>query len=162
MKISLLAIGFFFVCGVVLLTGCQGQTDQLQSNNKLLASQDHSFATVSLNNHNYRFEVVNTPTSTTQGLSGRDQIGSDGLLFIFPRFDFQQFWMKEMKFDLDFVWLANLKIVDLTANVPHPASVTERLPIYSPKVQVNEVLELPAGTISKWQLTTGDTFVLSK
>ncbi|MEN8253284.1 MAG: DUF192 domain-containing protein [Patescibacteria group bacterium] len=111
-------------------------------------------------------EVVNTPESITQGLSGREGIdihstGStkggqagqiDGMLFIFPQRHIPKFWMKDMKFDLDFVWIDNGLVVDLTESVsmPEPGMKLQDLPTYSPKSQVNMVLELPGGAINQY------------
>ena len=104
-------------------------------------------------------EIVNTPASIAQGLSGRDEIGADGMLFIFDKTDKHTFWMKEMKFNLDFVWIRDNKVVDLTKDVPAPAPNTPvtKLLTYSAKEPVDSVLELDAGKIEKLGIDIGDT-----
>ncbi len=141
-----------------LLAACSKPIKNTNSHEQLLSVKDHSFVTMQVNDVPRKFEVVNSPQSTTQGLSGRSEIGSDGLLFIFPKTGFVRFWMKEMTFDLDLIWLHDLKVVDITPFVPQPTSPTESLPLYSSKNPMNEVLEVPAGTVQKWQLKIGDTF----
>ena|SRR5476651_830019 len=149
---SLIVFGCIF-----FLAGCIRQPSALQQ------LPDHSFTTLKLGSRQLKVEVVNTAASTEQGLSDRDQIGSDGMLFVFPQKSLQRFWMSKMKFDLDFIWLDDLKVVDLTKNVPHPQqSGDNNLPIYAPKAPVNQVLEVPAGSIDNWQLKIGDTFVQAK
>lgn len=108
-------------------------------------------------------ELVNTQSSIEQGLSGRAELGADGMLFVFAQKHIPSFWMKEMQFDLDFVWLSGGQVVDLTANVPAPAPNTplSELPTYSPVQPVDWVLELPAGLIEQWQIKLSDIFVLS-
>ncbi len=91
-------------------------------------------------------EVVKTPASIQQGLSGRDSITTDGMLFVMPTIDYHGFWMKDMKFDLDMVWIKDCQVVGVTAGVPAPAPGTplESLPTYQPPGPIDMVLEIPA------------------
>lgn len=51
-------------------------------------------------------EVVNTPESRELGLSGRSGISDKhGMLFVFPSSGSFGFWMKDMKFPIDMVWI---------------------------------------------------------
>lgn len=110
------------------------------------------------------FEVVNTPASVTLGLSGRDQIGADGMLFVYDRPRRLTFWMKEMKFNLDLIWILHGKIVEITPNVPAPAATTplNELPTYMPHQPVDMVLEVEAGKAKLWQLQVGQRIIFSK
>ena len=52
-----------------------------------------------------RVEIVETEAERQRGLSGRKEMGEDeGMLFVFDYPARHEFWMKEMLFDLDFVW----------------------------------------------------------
>jgi len=152
------------IIGVIGLTwlasGCgRGST-------AFISKTDHSQLTLTIRRQaeppplTLRVEVVNSEQSREQGLSGRDHIGSDGMLFIFPTAQIQHFWMKEMKFDLDLVWLKEKKIVQISQRLPHPDvnTLTSALPIYQSNTPVDSVLEVPAGTAEKWKLTVGDAF----
>jgi uncharacterized membrane protein (UPF0127 family) len=125
------------------------------------STADHYLAQVQIGRRLLEVELVTTPESITQGLSGRDSIGSDGMLFLFSHPIAAQFWMKEMKFDLDLVWLVNQKVIGITENVPKPDQTIslDQLPLYSPPGPVNMVLEIPAGQAKEWQLEVGDEFV---
>lgn len=103
-------------------------------------------------------EVVTEPQSIAQGLSGRSELGSDGLLFIFPRSEKHVFWMKEMQFGLDLIWLRDNEIIEITPQVPPPLPTTplEDLPTYQPDQPVDMVLEVVAGQAKQWNLQTGD------
>ena len=103
-------------------------------------------------------EVVNTPASITQGLSGRDELGADGMLFVLPRRQFPRFWMKEMKFNLDLVWIDGDTVIGITENVlaPDHETALSALPIYTPEDAVEMVLELPAGVAVAKQLMPGN------
>lgn len=107
-------------------------------------------------------EVANTQQSIKQGLSGREEIGSDGLLFIFPLSNGKVFWMYDMKFNLDFVWIKGNKVVALNKNIskPHPDAREDEIELISVSENVDKVLELNAGDIEKYQIELGDVVIL--
>jgi uncharacterized protein len=105
-----------------------------------------------------KVEVVNTPQSTILGLSGREKIGQDGMLFIFSEKAFRSFWMKDMKFDLDIIWIADRKVVEISRKVPKPElNIPDfRLPVYSPEMNVDMVLEIDSGKADVIGIEVGD------
>lgn len=109
-------------------------------------------------------EVVTSAASIELGLSGRSSIGSDGMLFILPLRQTPSFWMKEMQFDLDMVWIDGTKVVGVTRNVPAPDARTplSELPLYRPPTPVTAVLELPAGVAEQLAIESGDTVTVLK
>lgn len=100
-------------------------------------------------------EVVTTPESCTQGLSDRKEIGSDGMLFIYPKSASYAFWMKNMHFDLDLIWIQNTTVVDITYGAKAPSPGQADLPLYSPSSAVDMVLEVKAGDAKAWQIKIG-------
>src|SRR3990167_28355 len=53
-----------------------------------------------------KIEVAQTPEQLAKGLGGRVSFPKDqGMLFLFGRKDFYSFWMKNMRFSLDFIWI---------------------------------------------------------
>lgn len=115
---------------------------------------DHGLTTINLNGQKLTVEVVKTPASLEQGLSGRDKLDSDGMLFVLPERSVPKFWMKEMKFDLDLIWIKDQKIVGVITQVPHPNSQAAlfELPIYSPREPIDLVLETPVGKVKNFSL----------
>lgn len=102
-------------------------------------------------------EMVTGAQAISRGLSDRDVLGSDGMLFVLPERTVPTFWMKGMRFDLDFVWIDGTHVVDVTENVSAQHGVPEyQLKVYSPKAVVTHVLEMNAGEISKRQIHVGD------
>ena len=66
-----------------------------------------------------RLEVADTDASRTLGLSGRDSLDSGaGMLFTFDAPGIYPFWMKDMKFPLDMVWIDSGKVVDVVTLRP--------------------------------------------
>lgn len=107
-----------------------------------------------------KVEVASTDAQKQQGLSGRDSI-SDNFVMIFP-FDtpgYYDFWMKDMKFDIDIIWTDQRGVVTgLTKDakpVSYPAS-------FSPEAPSKYVLEVIAGIIEKEGLKMGDKVIFVK
>lgn len=143
----------------------QSRQTSLSVNNqhqKLLKIRDHSVRSFQINQQRFEFEVVNTQDSIIQGLSGRDELPADGMLFVFLKLDKPGFWMKEMKFPLDFIWVDDQTVIEVTQNVqPSPTGFDEsNLTLYQPKDLVNLVLEVEHGFVEKYQVKEGDKLYL--
>ncbi len=111
-----------------------------------------------------RVEIANNPEDRERGLSGRDSLAlNKGMLFVFPEPDNYSFWMKDMNFSLDFIWINNDKIVEITENVKpedYPSalnSAQSSLPKnLVPKNKADKVLEINAGTVKRLNIKVGD------
>jgi len=104
-------------------------------------------------------EIADTPAAHIKGLSGREKLGdNEGVLFIFPEKSIQKFWMKEMKFSLDIIWINGDKIAGIVYGVEPEAS--EQLTIYASPEPVDKVLEINAGTASAGGMRVGDIIQL--
>lgn len=122
--------------------------------------RDREHRVIRIKNVPLEVEVVTQQESITLGLSGRAELGADGMLFVFPQRYIPRFWMKEMQFDLDLVWIDGATIVDITEQVPKPQPNQTTLPTYSPQQPVSMVLELPAGTVRTHSFAVGDEVLL--
>lgn len=90
------------------------------------------------------------------GLGGRTTLGETaGMLFQYAQADTYAFWMKGMKMPLDFIWIVDGVVADLTTNVPPPNGEVI-LPVYRPNRPVTNVLEVRAGLVEKYGLKVGD------
>jgi uncharacterized membrane protein (UPF0127 family) len=88
-------------------------------------------------------ELARTPSERERGLSGRDSLAPDrAMLFVFEARERHPFWMHDMRFDLDLVWIAGERVVD----VSHRASHLDPDRILEPRVPADRVLEVVAGT----------------
>lgn len=99
-------------------------------------------------------EITQTARDRERGLSGRDTVGrADGMLFVFPEAGRHGIWMKEMRFDIDIIWVAEGKIVDIAPRVPYARDAQE-LPVYYPRLDADWVVEVPAGTAERegWKI----------
>lgn len=112
-----------------------------------------------------KIEVADSASKRSKGLSGRESLASDsGMLFIFPQEKKYQFWMKGMKFPLDFIFIRGGKVVDLLRSIPtpSPAQQDQSLPLYEPVVPINMMLEVNSGFIDARQIQIGETVYLIK
>lgn len=101
-------------------------------------------------------EVSKTPEARNQGLSDRKSLEQNhGMLFVFDKVGNYSFWMNKMNFNLDFIYIADNKIVDLIEDVPFPKNGETPVSIKSEK-QFNKVLEVNAGVIKLLKLKVGD------
>lgn len=101
-----------------------------------------------------------TPAQHVQGLSGRPKLDpGTGMLFIFDQELRRSFWMKDMHFPLDMVWInAQCVVADITHNAPPPTrgQTTADLPLYTPKGPAMYVLEINAGEAESAGIQVGD------
>ena len=115
---------------------------------------------ISVGGARFTVEVAATAQERSQGLSGRTRLDpGTGLLFVFDQPGIHQFWMYDMRFPLDFVWIsAGCVVADLTPGVPPPlpGQSTADLPRYRPAQPVRYVLELNAGEIAAAGVRIGD------
>jgi uncharacterized membrane protein (UPF0127 family) len=108
----------------------------------------------------FRVALADEPTEWIKGLSGRESLATnEGLLFLFPDKAPRSFWMKDMNFALDILWLEDNKIIGWEANVPPPTAGAELIH-YSSPVPVNRVLEVSAGTVERLGLKKGDLITI--
>ncbi|MFH1759179.1 MAG: DUF192 domain-containing protein [Patescibacteria group bacterium] len=110
---------------------------------------------VIINNRKWTVEIADDTWERAKGLSGRESLAGDrGMLFVFNKPDVYKFWMRGMKFPLDFVWIRGDKVVDVTANAP-PANLGN-LEFYYPSEPADMVLEINAGSVAKYGVEKGD------
>jgi len=118
---------------------------------------------VTINTTKIPVEVERTPQEEALGLSYRQSLATaSGMLFVLPEKQIAQFWMKDMHFPLDFIWIDNTIVADITEHVPAPVNLSDQtnLPIYSPKVPVTHVLEVNAGFVKDHHIKVGDVVLL--
>ncbi len=109
----------------------------------------------------YPVDLAVTPAERQQGLSGRETMDQGtGMLFIFEQEQPLTFWMKDMRFPLDILWIdGQCRLIEVAADVPTPPPNAENAEIpraYSP-APAHYVLELNAGEGARAGLSPGDT-----
>src|SRR3989338_2245510 len=111
--------------------------------------------TLTLAGASVHVDLAQTPAELKKGLSGRASLPQgEGMLFVFENDDKHSFWMNDMYFSIDIIWLAaDGKVVHIASNLSpdtYPRNFT------SPK-PARFVLEVPAGWAAAHQVHIGDT-----
>ncbi|MDB5186103.1 MAG: hypothetical protein JWL85_626 [Candidatus Saccharibacteria bacterium] len=106
----------------------------------------------------FRVLWATTPEARQQGLSGHPGLkDNETMVFVFDKLEVQCFWMKDMKFGLDMIWLDDQKkIVAIEQNVS-PDTYPQT---FCPDAQARYVVEVNAGTANKLGLGLGQTVKL--
>ena len=108
----------------------------------------------------YSVDLAVTPEERQQGLSGRERMAQDeGMLFVFEEERGLSFWMKEMHFPLDIIWIdAQCRLAGVSANVPTPppGAGNEEIPRAQSPSPARFVLELNAGEALRHGLQPGN------
>ena len=105
-------------------------------------------------------DVAEDDAARAKGLGGRASIGvNDGMLFLFDTPGQYPFWMKDMKFAIDIVWIAEDDTIAgfVESVAPQTGASDAELAIYTPPVPVSRVLELKAGRVKLLRAAVGDT-----
>lgn len=119
------------------------------------------FKAITINNATVRAELADTPEKKIQGLSGRQPLKvGEGMLFTYDHLQIPGFWMKDMQFAIDIIWIRDSEILGIDANVPFPESPDDELKIYRPPKAINYVLEVPAGWVAQHAVETGQQVML--
>ena len=97
--------------------------------------------------------VAQTTDELESGLSFQDRLPADrGMIFVFSTVSDYGFWMRDMKFPLDIVWIdKDKKIIGISSNLSPETYPT----VFSPISPVLYVLEVNAGEAQKTGMATG-------
>ena len=118
---------------------------------------------VTINGTAFTAESATTIDEQSRGLSFRKSLPvGHGMLFTINPPEQSIFWMKDMLFNLDMVWIRGGKVIGVTADIPAPAAGTAPtdLPNYQAPGVVNYVLEINAGAASTFKV--GDSVVITQ
>lgn len=131
----------------------------VRNKSSLTNSSSQVLPVIKINNVSIEVELAKTPEQQTRGLSGKATLPENqGMLFLYDKPGFYSFWMKDMQFPIDIVWIgADQKIVDISKN-KSPESFPKT---FQPQQPAQYVLEVNAGFADRNNITIGDTADLS-
>jgi uncharacterized membrane protein (UPF0127 family) len=112
---------------------------------------------ISIGKNVFAVEMATTTAEQTRGLSGRANLNEGtGMFFIFTP-GVQHFWMPNMNFPIDMIWIAGDRIAGFAEDAqPEPGVPLWKLKIYTSPDGVDKVLEVNAGTVAKDNIKVGD------
>ncbi|MFZ2556208.1 MAG: DUF192 domain-containing protein [Minisyncoccia bacterium] len=102
-----------------------------------------------------RIQVVDSEATRQRGLSGIPDLAPDqGMLFVFEEDGMYSFWMHDMLFSIDILWLAaDGRVVHIEKDLS-PESYPQSFTSHSP---ARYVLEVPAGFSDKHGIIIGSS-----
>lgn len=139
-------------------------------------ARDERVVDVSVGGETVRAIVADTPELRERGLSGRESLApgealgrsplgrttgetatGEAMLFLFPEDGHHSFWMKDMLFSIDIIWISSSStIVDIHESVSPDSYPT----VFTPGSEARYVLELPAGFVASRDVKIGDEIKL--
>ena len=101
--------------------------------------------------------IADTPLEREQGLSGTTGLSdSEGMFFIFDRDDQHSFWMKDMAYAIDIIWISAAKKVVYIEKGVAPDTFPHA---FTPPTPARYVLEVPAGFSETHRVQVGSEVV---
>ena len=135
---------------VAALGGCEGPQPDTPEDTSVRVGGDATYA----------IDVAVKPGERQQGLSGREVMAQNaGMLFVFEDEQPLTFWMKDMRFPLDIIWIdGQCRLIDVAADVPTPPpnASNDEIPRVQSPLPAQYVLELNAGEWARAGLSPGD------
>lgn len=105
-----------------------------------------------------RVEVADEPEERKTGLSRRAGLAPDqAMVFVFETLAAHPFWMKDMRFPIDIVYLREGVVMQVFASVPPPGPGEEPKTV-QPSEFSDAVLELSAGEAARRGIVPGTYF----
>ncbi len=110
-------------------------------------------------NHYYDVSIMRSDAEREKGLSGTENLPTDdAMLFVFPLDGKWGFWMKDMNYPIDIVWLNSDRQVVYVVKAAQPSSYPDT--IFKPGKNSRYVIELASGTIERTGINIGDKATL--
>jgi hypothetical protein len=122
---------------------------------------DNEIPSVRIGGTEIPVEVAKTDEERAKGLSGRISLEANkGMLFVFSEPGNYSFWMPDMNFPIDIIWITNGKVVGIENNVSNEFD-PQNPRFYLPPQPVKYVLEVNAGFAEARGIKIGDIVIFS-
>ncbi|MDZ4231272.1 MAG: DUF192 domain-containing protein [Patescibacteria group bacterium] len=121
-------------------------------------SNGYKRTAVVIRGERFRVDVADSASKRALGLGGREPLAADeGMLFIFPSSANRSFWMKDVSFSIDIVWIAGDRVVGFAKEVESQVGepIHQLIRYHSPEA-VDKVLEVASGTVDGVGMMVGD------
>lgn len=119
--------------------------------------------TITLKQAVINVEIAETELQLEKGLSGRKSLSENaGMFFIFDRSDRYGFWMENMRFPIDIIWMQKVsaheyRVIGKEEQV-HPETYPN---VFYPPEAIDAVLEINAYQSQIHQIEIGDSYYLT-
>lgn len=121
----------------------------------------HKSSIITINHHSFIVDIAKTEQEKEIGLAKYAFLPENhGMYFPFDHPDYYTFWMKNMKFPIDIIFLDHNRIVAIFPSVASPKKGQKDLPTYQTPSLSDAVLEINAGLSKKYNFRVGDSVQL--
>lgn len=158
-KIILVSILSIFIIGFNYKFNIEGEGEVVE-NIKIYETSCGKYkkGKIKINENILLVDIADDECKKILGLSGKESLIEDGMLFIFENIGNYGFWMKDMNFPIDILWINEyFEIIgiekDLSPNTYPKFFGTEYLAKY--------VLEVPANYSDKNKIKVGDEIIFT-
>ena len=139
---------------------CDTEYHDFENNKESLTKTSTNQPQVLIRETIFNVEIADTVERRTTGLSGRKELDTNsGMLFLYQTGFPTTYWMKDMLFPLDIIWIAqNCRISDISQSVPFPRrdDIDSLIPRVHPKKPSAYVLEINSGKSKTHGFKVGD------
>lgn len=114
-------------------------------------------AKATVNNHTFSLLIARSAAEKEAGLTSKTSLPQgSGMLFLFDKAGDYSFWMKNMKFPIDIIYIDKDKVVTVYENLQPAKSKNESIPVFTSNQPADKVLEINAGLSKKYSIKKGD------
>lgn len=152
-----LFMSYFYLMNIAIFSYASddsglSSTSQINENNTSI---------VKVGNMTLNVLLAQTPSDQSKGLAIKEFMKeNEGMLFIFDTPNKHSFWMKDMKFPIDIIWIdTEGKIVHIERNL-EPCFFLLPCPSHTPKYDSLYVLEVVSNFTNKFNVNVGDRIEL--
>jgi uncharacterized membrane protein (UPF0127 family) len=145
-----LAVSLVFVACAASLASCGSRPDS--------TAVDYSLRAINLpDGTTIHAELAIKPVELASGMRFRDSLPAGrGMLFVHDRLGFYKYWMYQVRFPLDIIWLDDSRrVVEIAANCPPCAGPEDKCPTFGGNHPSQFVLELNAGMAARHGVQNG-------
>jgi uncharacterized membrane protein (UPF0127 family) len=105
-----------------------------------------------------QLDVARSPEKKRRGLSDRRTLAAnEGMLFLYATSGRYGFWMKDMDFSIDIIWLDEDNRIVTIKGRAQPESYPQT---FEPDQPAKKIIETPAGWTQKQNINSGDQLTL--
>jgi len=152
--IAIFILAVIFAGGFFILRKEQSPVSEISYNPEISLEKPPAFLyALKIDKMTLNVELADTPEKKEKGLSNKRSLAENqGMLFVFDHPDFYSFWMKDMFFPIDIIWIGkDLKIIDITKDV-WPDTYPKN---FKPSSPIKYAIEVNAGWILKNEIAMG-------
>lgn len=123
-----------------------------------MATKNNSISTVNLADKAIFVEIAQTNADKARGLIGHKPLNNfEGMLFVFDAKTNATFWMKDMSFPIDIIWIADNRVIGFIEN----ALPDDGQELYHAPAPIDYVLEVQSGYVRNNNIIEGDYLELN-